>query len=405
MIMRFKSKDIYTFFIFIAILLLGIVSSEKYSLIFFVLITYFYVSTLVQSKSSVHMMFFLGYSSFIFLPALLNWYYLDTKFDLYFITSFASVFFLYATQNTLVKHFIDYGKQTRLIFIMFSIIAILLSLFELSEIVQPLIAFIIFQMSISFRQSEIKNNVFYFTIFLFVYLAFAILAWDGFGRTVVVGWLLLAILQFCYSINFKINKYIFGLIPGLASTLLSERNLLKLSFSGFEAALDDSAYQPYRLASSFIDQFNNNGFDISGFFDQILFTFFIFVPRSIWPNKPNGFGFEYTVRNFDQYLIDAGHSVASTLIADHIYFIGYLGILSSITVLLIIAYVIRIFYRIEGLNGNAVVIFSASMMVLVWGGMTSFSARVALPSIIFIILIALLKRFFTGQIRFRLRIR
>lgn len=398
-----SKNDSLAFVFFMIIIFIGFFNPKGYLSLFFSILVYIYIGRIVQKKSSVHMMFFLGFSSFIFLPAVLNWYYLDVEFSFYFVTSFVSAIFLYLTRKTLVNPFVDYGFQPRFIFIIISILMILLIFLKLEVLIVPLFAFVIFLLSLCFKQNNIKNNSFYLFIFSLVFFSYAFLSWSGYGRTVVIGWLLLATLQFAYSIDFKINKYIFGLIPGLAATLLSDRSLLELKFSGFESALYDSAYQPYRLASSFIDQFNINNFDFSGFFDQILFTFFVFIPRDFWLSKPKGFGFEYTVRNFDQSLIDAGHSIASTLIGDHIYFLGYLGIISSIVILSLIAYAINFFYRIKGLNGNGVIVFSSSMMVLVWGGMTSFSARIALPSIVFIIIIVFFRRVLIGETKIKLR--
>ncbi|KAA0924176.1 hypothetical protein FQ082_10185 [Psychrobacter sp. ANT_H56B] len=403
--MNYKKNKFFLYVLYVLITIVGLTFSENYIIVTSAILTYLYIGYIIEGKSSIHMMFFLGYSSFIFLPALLNWYYLDTGFELYFLTSFVSTIFLKCTNKTIIKPFVDFGTQTKKIFIILSMLMIIFSLLDFGSFVEPMFAFLLFLLTLCFKQNKVKNNIAYFALFSLVFVFFSFFAWNGFGRTVVVGWFLLAALLLSYSINFRVNKYLFGLVPGFAAALLSDRSLLKLSFSGFEDALNDSAYQPYRLASSFIDNFNNNGFDISGFFDQILFTFFIFIPRDIWVSKPNGFGFEYTVRNFDQSLIDAGHSIASTLIGDHIYFLGYLGVFTSIIVLLLIAYIIRIFYRIKSLNGNGVVIFSASMMVLVWGGMTSFSARVALPSIIFIFLIVLFRRVFTGELKLNFKVK
>lgn len=398
-----KKNEIFYCFLFILTILLGINIDISYILLPLVIATYIYIGYITQNKSSIHMMFFLGYNAFIFLPAILNWYYLSTNFHLYFITSFASAIFLYLTRFTIVKSFIDYGSQPKIIFIIFSIIMIVLSVLEFKSATASMFAFLIFLLCFCFQQKKVVGNFFYLCIFLLVFIIFAIFAWDGYARTVIIGWLLLGGLLYAYSIDFKVNKYVFCLGPSFAAALFTDRNLLSLSFTGFEAALDDSAYQPYRLASTFIDNFDKNGFDISGFFDQILFTFFVFIPRDIWTTKPYGFGFEYTVRYYDQYLIDAGHSIAATLIGEHIFFLGYLGIFTSIIILAIIAYATRFLYRIKGLNGNAVVIFSSSMMVLVWGGMTSFSARIALPSIIFIILLVLFKKVFTGDLKLRIR--
>ena len=343
-------------------------------------------------------MFFLGYSTFLFLPAILNWYYLQVEFSLFLLSSLVAILFLLLTRRTVVKEFLDQGFAVRSLFFcfcVFFIIGVVAGLVPTS-----IFAFLIILMSLSFSQGELKRNGLLFFCFLCVFSIYALFSWSGFGRTVVVGWLLLASLQFAYSIHFNVNKYVFALIPGLAATLLSSRSLLDLEFKGFEAALSDSAYGPYRLASSFIDHFERRGYDFAGFFDQIIFTFLVFVPRDIWPSKPYGFGFEYTVRHLDSYLVDAGHSIASTLIGDHIYYLGYFGVITSLFIMAIIAMAVNFLYRIKGLNGNGVLLFSASMMVLVWGGMTSFSARVALPSIVFVVLFLVLRRFLTRRVKF-----
>lgn len=83
----------------------------------------------------------------------------------------------------------------------------------------------------------------------------------------------------------------------------------------------------------------------------------------------------------DQYFIDAGHSIASTLIGDHIYYLGWWGVGTGLLMASFVARVANIFYDFKKLNSYAVIIISCNMMVLVWGGMTSFSARIIFPLI------------------------
>lgn len=378
---------------------IGLLQPSGYFALFVVVMTYLYMGLFVERRSSIHMMFFLGFSTFIFLPAILNWYYLDVGFTLYFISFVSSIFFLFMTRGTRVYQF---SKRNSAVYVYGIACVLSLCLISLGSggTMNGLFAFVLILMSLSFEQGEFRRNLLVFLAFFLVFSAYVLFSWGGFGRAVVVGWLLLASLQFAYSINFNVNKYVFALIPGLAATLLSSRSILDLEFKGFEAALSDSAYSPYRLASSFIEHFERRGYDFAGFFDQIVFTFFVFVPRDIWPSKPYGFGFEYTVRHLDAYLVDAGHSIASTLIGDHIYYLGYFGVITSLIIMAILAMAVNFLYRIKGLNGNGVLLFSASMMVLVWGGMTSFSARVALPSIVFVVLFLVLRRFLTRRVKF-----
>lgn len=387
------------FLVMMLFLVIGLLQPSGYFALFVVVMTYLYMGLFVERRSSIHMMFFLGFSTFIFLPAILNWYYLDVGFTLYFISFVSSIFFLFMTRGTKVCQF--YKRNSVVYFYALAcIFSLCLIVLGRGGAMSGLFAFILILMSLSFDQGEFRRNLLVFLAFFLVFSAYVLFSWGGFGRTVVVGWLLLASLQFAYSINFNVNKYVFALIPGLAATLLSSRSILDLEFKGFEAALSDSAYGPYRLASSFIEHFDRRGYDFAGFFDQIVFTFFVFVPRDIWPSKPYGFGFEYTVRHLDAYLVDAGHSIASTLIGDHIYYLGYFGVITSLIIMAILAMAVNFLYRIKGLNGNGVLLFSASMMVLIWGGMTSFSARVVLPSIVFVVLFLVFRRFLTRRVKF-----
>ena len=397
--MKIKAYEFYKFFIFFIAILLGIVFSESSVSMFIAIGCYFYIGYLVNNKSNVHMMFFLGFTTFIFLPAILNWYYLNINFELYFLSLFIASLFLLLTRSTVVRRFIDYGGLVRMIFIIACLLSVLLLITNNNVIFEFSVAPIIVLLSLSFKQNKLLNNVLYLSVFITIFAIYLLFYWSGFARTVVFGWLLLALLQFGYSIDFNINKYLFGLFPGFGSALIANRDILDLKFSGFEEALYDSAYQPYRLASTFVEYSNQNGIDAKGFWDQIIFTFFVFIPRSVWPDKPYGFGFEYTVQNLDTYLVDAGHSIAATLIGEHLYYLGYFGLITSLIVFLLIAYATNALYNIKNLNGNGTLIFSASMMVLVWGGMSSFSARIALPSIVFVLLFFVLRKLLTGKIK------
>lgn len=145
--------------------------------------------------------------------------------------------------------------------------------------------------------------------------------------------------------------------------------------------LNDSAFGPYRLAETFIQRYENTGVDVSGFFEQVIFTLFSFVPREIWESKPFGFGFVYVVENMDQYLVDSGHSIASTLFGDHVYYLGWWGLLTGLIMVNLLVRMITFVYSRKVFDGALYIILSCNMMVLLWGGMTSFSARVIFPMI------------------------
>lgn len=357
--------------------------------------TFLYVGEFVVEKSSVHMMYYLGFSTFIFLPAMLNWYYLGFGLELFVLTSLVSIYFLESTKHTVAKSFVDYGTSLRVLFCCLSLIIVALVLFRFGSMVAAVFPLYLIVFSLSLRDDFFLRNFIIFICFVVTYLLYLVLSWNGFGRVVVVGWFFLATLYYAWSIGFLINKYIFSVIPGLGAAFFTSREILNLKFNGFESALTDSAYAPYRLASTFIDHFDRRGIDFSGYFDQVIFTLLVFVPRDIWPEKPYGFGFEYTTMFYSQGMIDSGHSIASTLIGDHIFYLGYFGVCVALIVLTAIAFAINHLYKLRLLNGNAVILASASMMVFVWGGMTSLSARIALPAIVFICFYVIFRIIFT----------
>jgi hypothetical protein len=356
-------------------------------------LTFLIIAYHVEVKSSVHMMFGLGFVTFIYVPAILNGFYLDTSFAFFYVTSLVSFVFIMLTRGIQYRHVSESDVLFRYLFWVFCLY-IVLSLIALgSAYVTPIFAFYVMIFSLALKPRRLIYNSMLGLAFFLVFSFYALFYWSGFGRVVVFGWLFVAFLYFCYVSEIRISKWVFLTAPSLASVLISSRSLLDLRFSGFESALHDSAFGPYRLASGFYQQFVVRGFDLSGFFDQILFTLFVYVPRAIWDSKPYGFGFEYTTRHLPQYLIDSGHSIASTLVGDHIYFLGWLGVPTSFVMVILIAKACRFLYAIQSLNGRGVIILSSSMMVFVWGGMTSLSARVALPLIMFFILTSILLPF------------
>lgn len=391
-------RRIFVFFLWISLSVVILAFPDGRMAIVYCVATFLYMGGFVVKKSSVHMMYYLGFSTFIFLPAMLNWYYLGFGLELFVLTSLVSFYFLESTKDTVVKSFVDYGTSLRVLFYCLSIVIVALVFFRLGSMVGAIFPLYLIVFSLALRDNFYLYNFIIFICFVGTYLLYLVLTWNGFGRVVVVGWLVLAGLYYAWSIGFLINKYIFSLVPSFGAAFFTSREIMNLKFNGFESALTDSAYAPYRLASTFIDHFDRRGIDFAGYFDQVIFTLFVFVPRNIWPEKPYGFGFEYTTMFYSQGMIDSGHSIASTLIGDHIFYLGYFGVFVSLIVLTAISFAINYLYRLRLLNGNAVILASASMMVFVWGGMTSFSARIALPAIVFICFYVIFRIIFTERV-------
>lgn len=335
----------------------------------------------INPRVMVQMMFLAGYSTFLFFPALANAAVYETGFELFYLSSLVSVAFVRMTRdlrNVPSGHPLPRAPFVFFVATLLTVVAVRLhadwaaSTFALYLVV--------FFMAMDSRSRAL--NGFMLVLFCFTLSIYALYGWTGFGRTVVGGWLLCGVLGFCYSSNIRVSKIVFALLPPLASTLTVSRSISSLGYFGLDSVLQDSAFGPYRLVSSFASDAMRRGLDIPGYIDQVLFTLGVFIPRAWWPTKPFGFGFEYTVRNLDQSHIEAGHSIAGTLIGDNVYFLGYFGLATILVVTWAVAQLCRIAYRVPVFYGHGQAAVACSIPVFVWGGMTSFSARIAMPLII-----------------------
>lgn len=334
-----------------------------------------------NERSAFHMMTCVGHMVFIATPAFLHNYYNDIDFALFHVTSFLVMLLLINTYSTEFDDLACRGKNSRKQYYLGLIIAITL-LFINAQLFVIFIPLLIILMIRSFEKNKVINNFFLLIVFFACYSLYLIFFWNGFGRTVVSGVLLCAILYFIYASKIYFNKYLLFASVAFAPLVMTGRKSLNFENIDLSAALNDSAFGPYGTAANFISEFNE--YDLSGLFGQWLYSLFIFIPRSIWSSKPNGFGFEYTIQNLDWSYIDSGHSIAATFAGEHLYFMGYLGLISAILMVLLIARAVSYINDLKYLHGSGTAIFSANIMALTWGGMSSFSTRFSFSFIIFL---------------------
>jgi len=334
------------------------------------------LSRKVNAKSSIELMFMVGFSVFIYFPALVNGFLFETSFALFYATAVISFFFLHSVSGLEYRPPVRWSIKNFYFFLLSCVAVVGVSFFGdyAHYVLSPFVMFY----ALSLRPGRQLRNLLIFAIFFCTFLVYYFIGWGGFGRTVTFGILLVGVLYFMYASNIKVSKIAFTVLPIVGSLFLVGRKTAAISFD-IEAAANDSAIGPYRLASTFVNASAERGIDISGFFDQVIFTLFIWVPRQIWPSKPFGFGYQWVVDNMADSFVDAGHSIASTFIGDHLYFFGWWGMLTAAAMAYGIARFCRFLYSMKLFSGFGVVIISCQMMVLVWGGMTSLSARVASP--------------------------
>ncbi len=331
----------------------------------------------VNPRSGIHVMFLVGFSVFIYFPAFMNGLFLGTSYALFYASAAISFIFLhFATGMEYQPPAKAHGRY--FVYLFFAWLAVIgaslagdLALYFLSP-------FVMFY-AICLQPGRTIRNILLFIAFISTFVFYYVIGWGGYGRTVTFGILIVGIVYFLYAQGIKVNRVAFSVGPIAGSLLLTSRKAIDDVSFNLTAAMDDSAIQPYRLADTFFEAYAQQGINISGFFDQILFTLFAWVPRGVWPDKPFAFGFQYVLDNLDPSLADEGHSIASTLIGDHIFYLGWWGLLTGAVMAYLVAKLCRLVYSMKLFNGFGVVIIACSMMVLVWGGMTSFAARMAFP--------------------------
>ena len=334
-----------------------------------------------NSKSSIHIMTLIGYMVFIFAPALINGFINETPFDLFYATSFLIYILLNITSSYEDKIFSG-GKSIYFwLFLIYSIFIAVCSIAGLEinylYVLSPYVLFFILSLH---PHKNIKNAII-ILLFLSVFSLYFAFGWSGYGRTVTFGNMIVAVIYSLRVYKINVNKYLFSIASVIFSTLLTARKSFDLDGLRSMAFMNDSAFGPYRLAVTFIEKYETSGADFSGFFDQVIFTLLSFIPRELWSSKPMGFGAVYVIENMDQYLVDSGHSIASTLIGDHIYYLGWIGLITGLFTIYAIGWLVKYIYIKNIFDGALYVLLSCNMMVLVWGGMTSFSARIIYPII------------------------
>lgn len=334
-----------------------------------------------NSASSMHIMILIGFGVFIYSPAVLNGFFFDTSFQLYFVTSFLVLLLLRKTEKCVDKLFEIKNTFFQILLIIYAGAFCLILMLDLKITIEYILGPLVLLLALSLRRGKNIENAIYATFLFGLLFYFIIFEWEGFGRVVIFGNLIVGLIILMRVYEIHVRKTLFLVLTILGSLMMASRDAIKADSLLTLAFLDDSAVGPYRLAVTFIDRYFYYGIDLQGFFGQVIFTFLSFVPREIWPSKPYGFGFLYVLENMDQSLVLAGHSIASTFIGDHFYFLGFWGLVSAYIMVMIISKIINIVYRSNILCGSLYVLLSCNMMVLIWGGMTSFSARIIFPII------------------------
>jgi len=220
----------------------------------------------------------------------------------------------------------------------------------------------------------------YACVILYI-LIYSYFYWDGFGRLIIFSSILGTTLILLKSFTvFYIEKWIVFFLMGfgaLAGTYF-RMNASSLS-EALAASLQDSNISPIELLTNIYMYVGTSVKNFHGWVDQFILFFTAGVPRALWPTKPLGFGYQYTMENLEKYLQDAGHSIAATFAGENIYYLGsFYGTLGVTLAVLMVAFLYRFLCRRSILGGYGAVAVAIWLPTFYWGGMQAFSARLSL---------------------------
>ncbi len=250
--------------------------------------------------------------------------------------------------------------------------------------------------------SKLMATVIYASLLIYTAVYYLIF-WGGYGRLIVIGILMNVTFMYLMRMGmfFLVKPIIVIVIPfgAIIGTLIRFRG------DGISDAIasstNDSAITPILLSTEI---FYSRGYlgvvDFSGWVDQIVLFFFPVVPRAIWPSKPNGFGYQYTLDNLDPYLASAGHSVAANFLGEHVYYLGSVGgVAGAFFALTVIVVLYRYLSNPNIFGGYCSFIVALWTPTYYWGGMQAFSSRFMLSFIPLMIMIY----FYRIYVKYRIR--
>ncbi len=207
-------------------------------------------------------------------------------------------------------------------------------------------------------------------------LIYAVTFWNGFGRLILAGTLIVPSLLLFRKLRVPFGKYAFLLLTstaGIFGTLLRFRDTTFGSI--LRTSLSDSNSGPLLLGQSFIERAKYGGvIDLPGWLDQVILIGLAVWPRVWWREKPLGFGAAWVADNMGPGYW--GHSIASTFMGEHLYYLGLgWGSLAAFASVVLISSVYNGMMRSSSLFGLGGYLVAVYLPTFYWGGMASFATR------------------------------
>jgi len=218
---------------------------------------------------------------------------------------------------------------------------------------------------------------------------YATFLWDGFGRIVIISFLLLPVLV---SIRYRLFRLDPLLLAGAGGLLVFVGRVLRFGVSeGIAGISEDSGATHLILSSELLANHPGNTSGTS-LFQQFQLFFLNWAPRELWPGKPININSLFV----DSYIGRAGlseeHSTALGFFGEQVYLAGHFWLLTAILAAVMVITVRALIVRIAQPYYASVVVYDVWVVTLFWGGMASFAARAWFALVPLVLYVLLLRR-------------
>jgi hypothetical protein len=224
---------------------------------------------------------------------------------------------------------------------------------------------------------------------LSVLIIFSFFLWTGSGRLILFQFVSITLFLFTsVLLRARFIKFVFLLmVPILivaGGVLRDDRASLTNTLSSGAGA--GSMFSTYRESELVFEDIGDGKFEpLYG--DSYIAAFLFYVPRDFWEDKPVGFG-NTLVQWYQPWMLDTGHSLAASFIAEAYGNFAYLGIaLAPFLVFLLIRWLRRCFDRhsqvVRPKDLMFVLIgicFFGAIPDFIWGGIQPFLVRAVVSS-------------------------
>ena len=212
---------------------------------------------------------------------------------------------------------------------------------------------------------------------LFVYfavvVALLVFYWNGFGRLVVVTYLLIPLLigNNLRDLGFRVWQAVLVAPLLIALSVYSRSEEVSV-----ERVAGDSGVSHLELSRQIMNMLPKLRVDSAGaFVQQWSLVFLQWVPRAWWEDKPSGLGSLYV----DDYLgrrgVSDGHSVATGYIGEQGWLLGYHAAFGGVVYFVTLVVLRALVGRFSESYYGPVAVFDGFFSTYLWGGGASFGAR------------------------------